>query len=103
MNTSDNISMNSSRPYEPKLEKSINYKEMIQDKEEKIKELSDKNEKLEKECLRFQIQLKTLEQKLKVKQEKEYIVKQNYLIIRLIQILQVILFYRLNFVKCGKI
>ena len=76
MNTPENLSMNSSRPYEPsKMEKNLFYKELVQEKEDKIKELTDKNEKLEKECLRFQIQLKTIEEKLKTQMEKEYKVK----------------------------
>jgi hypothetical protein len=77
MATSENISMNSSRRFDPsakeKKELSI-YKEMLGEKDEKIKELTEKNEKYEKDYLKLQIQLKTAEDKLKIKSEKEYVV-----------------------------
>ncbi len=40
--------------------------------DDKNKNLSERNEKLEKELLKLQIQNKTLEEKLKQKNEKEY-------------------------------
>ena len=40
--------------------------------EEKIKELLDKNEKLEKECIKYKIQLKTMENKIQENTEKNY-------------------------------
>jgi hypothetical protein len=77
MNSPDSISisMNSSRPLETIKEKNTMYKELLQEKEEKIKELSEKNEKYEKDCLKFQIQIKNLEEKIRIKQEKEYVVQ----------------------------
>ncbi len=64
--------MNSPRPYDPnKFNISLLMKE-IAEKDDKIKELNEKNEKRENECLKFQIKLKTLEDKLTTKQEKEY-------------------------------
>jgi len=50
-------------------------KELINEKEEKIKELIEKNEKLEKDCLKFKLQIKSVEDKLKLKMEKEYVVR----------------------------
>ena len=43
--------------------------------EEKIKELSSKNEHLEKEVLKYKMKTKNLEDSAKLKHEKEYIVK----------------------------
>ncbi len=61
--------MNSSRPlFENKKEKDI----LLQEKDDKIKELIDKNDKIEKDCVKLQIQIKGLEEKLKIKTEKEY-------------------------------
>jgi hypothetical protein len=45
------------------------------DKEDRLKELAEKNEKLEKDLLKMNIQVKTLEDKLKLKSEREYVVK----------------------------
>jgi peptidoglycan hydrolase CwlO-like protein len=78
--------MNSPRPYDPnKNEKCsnsnslnnsknnlMNLNKELLEKDEKIKDLAEKNDKLERECLKFQIQMKKLEDKLAVKQEKEY-------------------------------
>jgi len=74
--------MNSSRPYESFVEKqninkdNNNQPEKV--KEEKLKELIEKNERLEKECLKFQIQVKSLEDKLQTHKEKEYKVKKCF-------------------------
>jgi hypothetical protein len=62
----ENISMNSSRPYEVKA--TINNENIL-------KEMIEKNDKLEKELLKYKIQIKNLEEKIKVKNEKEYVVK----------------------------
>jgi predicted RNase H-like nuclease (RuvC/YqgF family) len=62
--------MNGKRPLI--IEKS--YKEEKDEKEEKLKDLSEKNEKLEKEVLKMNFQIKSLEDKLKIKSEKEYVV-----------------------------
>jgi uncharacterized protein (UPF0335 family) len=74
--------MNSSRPYESFVEKqNINKENNNQPdkvKEEKLKELIEKNERLEKECLKFQIQVKSLEDKLQTHKEKEYKVKKYF-------------------------
>jgi hypothetical protein len=59
--------MNGNRPL-------IMEKPKSEDREEKIKDLIDKNEKLEKELLKMNIQIKTLEDKLKLKTEREYMV-----------------------------
>jgi len=68
--------MNSSRPYEAFVEKQIINKDNNNlEKEEKFKELVEKNERLEKECLKFQRQVKNLEDKLQIFKEKEYKVK----------------------------
>lgn len=80
--TAENISMNSSRPYDhqvkPDKSSSI-LKELLNEKEERIKELNEKNERIEKDYLKLQIQLKSVEEKLKQKMEKEYVVKlKNY-------------------------
>lgn len=78
MNSPFSLSMNSSRPYESFVEKQNLNKENIQvekEKDEKLKELLDKNERLEKECIKFQIQVKNLEDKLQKFKEKEYKVK----------------------------
>jgi hypothetical protein len=75
MNNNDNISMNSSRPIETMKEKANLYKELLLEKEEKIKELLEKNERLEKDCLKFQIHVRSLEDKLKTKNESQYVVK----------------------------
>lgn len=76
--TAENISMNSSRPYDhqvkPDKSNSI-LKELLNEKEERIKELNEKNERIEKDYLKLQIQLKNVEEKLKQKMEKEYVVK----------------------------
>ncbi len=76
MSSPFSLSMNSSRRYEEK--QNIN-KECInqndKDKDEKLRELVDKNERLEKECLKFQIQVKNLEDKLQSLKEKDYKVK----------------------------
>jgi len=78
MNSLNSLSMNSSRPYEAFAEKQQNLNKennsnyLEKEKEEKFKELIDKNEKLEKECLKFQIQVKNLEDKLQTYKEKEY-------------------------------
>ncbi len=60
--------MNSSRPLFD------NKKDFIEN-ESKTKEFIDKIEKLEKELLKLQIQNKSLEDKLKIKNQKEYTVK----------------------------
>jgi hypothetical protein len=74
MNTPD--SLNSSRPYDTlKLDKYNLLKELLNEKEHKLKDLTEKNEKLEKDCLKFQIQIKNVEDKLKAKTEKDYVVK----------------------------
>lgn len=80
MNIQDSISMNSSRPFEDlhqqKNDKSNqNYKELILEKDQTIKDLIDKSEKMEKEYLKLQINLRTTEEKLKQKMEKNYVVK----------------------------
>jgi hypothetical protein len=77
MSSAENISMNSSRRFDPsaKEKKDLSMlKEMISEKDEKIKELTEKNEKYEKDYLKIQIQLKTAEEKLKIKSEKDYVV-----------------------------
>jgi hypothetical protein len=78
MSTVESISMNSSRPYDHqvKAEKSNSFlKELLNEKEERIKDLTDKSERMEKDFLKLQIQLKNVEEKLKLKMEKDYIVK----------------------------
>lgn len=80
MSSQISLSMNSSRPYESFVEKQNinkenNNNQLEKDKEEKLKELIEKNERLEKECLKFQIQVKSLENKLQTFKEKEYKVK----------------------------
>ncbi len=80
MSSQISLSMNSSRPYESFVEKqqNINNKEnnnlseKEKEKEDKLKELIEKNERLEKECLKFKIQVKNLEDKLQNFKEKEY-------------------------------
>jgi hypothetical protein len=76
MNSQFSLSMNSPRIYE---EKSIAIKDKDKDKEkeEKLKELTDKNERLEKECLKFQMKVKGLEDKLLKLKETEYKVRYN--------------------------
>ena len=46
--------------------------ENIPKEEDKIKELLEQNEKLEKECLKFKIQIKSMESKVKEASEKNY-------------------------------
>ena len=73
MSSPSSLSMNSSRPYETFIEKQQNNKDNNhQEKDEKYKEITEKNERLEKECLKFKIQIKNLEDKLNKIQEKEY-------------------------------
>ena len=77
MSSQISLSMNSSRPYETFVEKQNLNKEnnnhhLEKEKEEKLKEIIEKNERLEKECLKFQIQVKNLEGKLQIYKEKEY-------------------------------
>jgi hypothetical protein len=71
-NSSESLSMNSSRPYEARGERVQLYKEIIQEKDERIKELLERNEKLEKDSLKVKIQLKNTEDKLRIKSESEY-------------------------------
>ena len=47
-------------------------RELLNEKEERVKDLSEKNERMEKELLKLQIGLKTSELKLKEKMEKDY-------------------------------
>jgi hypothetical protein len=68
--------MNSPRRYEER-PITINNKEKDKEKEEKYKELLDKNERLEKECLKFQMKVKGLEDKLQKIKETEYKVNKN--------------------------
>jgi hypothetical protein len=78
MSTVESISMNSSRPYDHQVkpEKSNSFlKELLNEKEERIKDLTEKSERVEKDFLKLQIQLKNVEEKLKLKMEKDYIVK----------------------------
>jgi len=76
MNSPFSLSMNSPRRYEER-PITINNKEKDKEKEEKYKELLDKNERLEKECLKFQMKVKGLEDKLQKIKETEYKVNKN--------------------------
>jgi hypothetical protein len=64
---SDN--MNGKRPVSD-----VKHKDVCDGSTEKLKELAEKNERLEKDLLKMNIQVKTLEDKLKSKSEREYVV-----------------------------
>jgi len=75
MNVTENVNMISPRQiFEPtKHEKNYSQlKDALMEKEERIKELIDKNDKFEKDYLKMQVQVKNLEEKLKKKMENEY-------------------------------
>ena len=57
------------------LDKSEPEKVDVNKNDEKIKEIIERNERLENECLKFKIQIKNLEDKLAIKKEKEYSVR----------------------------
>jgi hypothetical protein len=77
---STNLSMNGNRPVGELEKKEGVAKDTAGEKDEKIKDLTEKNERLEKDFLKMQIQIKTLEDKLKIKTEKDYVVKILFLI-----------------------